>query len=159
MKENSITLPGRLILILPEGNSFPGGASGKEPACQCRRHERLGFDPWVGRIPLEGKHSNPLQYSCLKNPMDSGAWWAAVRGVTESPESEHFQFTSLFRSSSESRKRSILHHHHSHFHQNSFYRLGCRERFRGGWDGGSVALKAIWRLLSGLERWDLVFLS
>ena len=30
---------------------FPGGASGKEPACQCRRHKRYGFDPWVGKIP------------------------------------------------------------------------------------------------------------
>ena len=30
---------------------FPGGASGKEPACQCRRHKRRGFDPWVGKIP------------------------------------------------------------------------------------------------------------
>ena len=30
---------------------FPGGTSGKEPACQCRGHKRLGFDPWVGKIP------------------------------------------------------------------------------------------------------------
>ena len=30
---------------------FPGGAGGKEPACQCRRHERREFDPWVGKIP------------------------------------------------------------------------------------------------------------
>ena len=30
---------------------FPGGASGKEPACQCRRHKRLRFDPWVRKIP------------------------------------------------------------------------------------------------------------
>ena len=30
---------------------FPGGASLKEPACQCRRCERCGFDPWVGKIP------------------------------------------------------------------------------------------------------------
>ena len=30
---------------------FPGGASGKEPACQCRRHKRRGFNPWVGKIP------------------------------------------------------------------------------------------------------------
>ena len=30
---------------------LPGGASGKEPACQCRRHKRRGFDPWVGKIP------------------------------------------------------------------------------------------------------------
>jgi len=31
--------------------SFPGATSGKEPICQCRRHKRLGFDPWVGKIP------------------------------------------------------------------------------------------------------------
>ena len=30
---------------------FPGGASGKEPTCQCRRHKRRGFDPWVKKIP------------------------------------------------------------------------------------------------------------
>ena len=30
---------------------FPGGASGKEPVCQCRRHNRLGFNPWVRKIP------------------------------------------------------------------------------------------------------------
>ena len=34
---------------------FPGGASGKEPACQCRRHKRLRFDPWVGKIPWSRK--------------------------------------------------------------------------------------------------------
>ena len=39
---------------------FPGGASGNELSCQCRRH---GFDPCSGR-------GNPLQYSCLENPMD-----------------------------------------------------------------------------------------
>ena len=32
------------------GKGFPGGTSGKEPACQCRRHRRCGFDPWVGKI-------------------------------------------------------------------------------------------------------------
>ena len=31
--------------------SFPGGTSGKEPACQCRRHKRHEFNPWVGKIP------------------------------------------------------------------------------------------------------------
>jgi len=30
---------------------FPGGASGKEPTCQCRRHERPGFSSWIGKIP------------------------------------------------------------------------------------------------------------
>ena len=33
------------------GTGFPGGASGKEPACQGRRCRRLGFDPWLGKIP------------------------------------------------------------------------------------------------------------
>ena len=32
---------------------FPSDARGKEPACQCRRHKRCGFNPWVGKIPLE----------------------------------------------------------------------------------------------------------
>ena len=62
---------------------FPGGASGKEPACQCRRLKRRRFDPWVRKIPGEG-HSNPLQYSCLENPMDRGAWVATVHGVAKS---------------------------------------------------------------------------
>ena len=52
----------------------------KESACQCRR---AGFIPWWGRSCGEG-NGNPLQYSCLKNPMDRGAWWATVPGVTRS---------------------------------------------------------------------------
>ena len=39
----------RLIIYISEG--FPGDTNGKEPACQCRRHVRHGFDPWVGKIP------------------------------------------------------------------------------------------------------------
>ena len=35
------------------GRRFPGGTSGKEPSCQGRRLKKLGFDPWVGKIPLE----------------------------------------------------------------------------------------------------------
>ena len=42
---------------------FPGSTSGKEPACQCRRHKRCGFKPSSGRSP-GGAHGNPLQYSC-----------------------------------------------------------------------------------------------
>ena len=42
-----------------------------------------GFDSWSGRSPGEG-HGNPLEYSCLENPRDEGAWWAAVSGVAQS---------------------------------------------------------------------------
>ena len=42
-----------------------------------------GSVPGSGRSP-EGGHGNPLQYSCLENPMDKGAWWAAVHGVAKS---------------------------------------------------------------------------
>ena len=39
-------------LCLRKGSKgFPGGASGKEPACQCRRHKKQSFNPWVGKIP------------------------------------------------------------------------------------------------------------
>ena len=62
--------------------SFPGVTSGKESTCQCRRRKRHWFDPWVGKIS-GGGHGYPLQYSYLENPMDRGAWWATVHGVTK----------------------------------------------------------------------------
>ena len=56
---------------------FPGGASDKKPTCQCRRHRDAGSVPgsemWSG-----GGQGKPLQYSCLENPMDKGAWRAPV---------------------------------------------------------------------------------
>ena len=64
-------------------SGFPGGASGKEPTCQCRRHRKCELNPWVGKIPFR-RDGNPFQYSCLENPMDRIAWWTTVRGVTKS---------------------------------------------------------------------------
>ena len=58
----------------------PGGSDGKESACNAGD---LGSIPGLGRSPGEG-NGNPLQYSCLENPMDRGAWWATVHGVTKS---------------------------------------------------------------------------
>ena len=43
----------------------------------------LGSILGLGRSPVEG-NVNPLQYSCLENPMDGGAWWATIHGVTKS---------------------------------------------------------------------------
>ena len=55
----------------------PGGLprwlSGKEAACQRRKHGRCEFSLWLGRSP-GGGNGNPLQCSCLDNPMDRGAW-------------------------------------------------------------------------------------
>ena len=66
----------------PNCMDFPGGASGKEPACQCRRYKRCRFNPWVMKIPWRG-HVNPFQYSCLENFMDRGSWWPTVCSVTK----------------------------------------------------------------------------
>ena len=59
---------------------FPGGSEGKVSA---RNAGDLGSIPRSGRSPGEG-NGTPLQYSCLENPMDGGAWWVAVHGVAKS---------------------------------------------------------------------------
>ena len=66
-----------------EESGFPGSARDKEPTGQCRRRRDMGSIPGLGISP-GGEHGNPLQYSCLENPMDRGAWWAIVHGVTKS---------------------------------------------------------------------------
>ena len=59
---------------------FPGGSGGKESTCNARD---LGSITSFGRSPGEGKGYS-LQYSCLENPMDRGAWQATVHGVAKS---------------------------------------------------------------------------
>ena len=59
------------------GGGFPHSSVGKESACNTGD---LGSIPGLGRYPAEG-NGNPLQYSCLENLMDRGAWRAAVHGV------------------------------------------------------------------------------
>ena len=56
----------------------------------------MGSIPGLGRSP-EGCHGNPLQHSCLENPMDRGAWQAAVQRVTESDTEESLKRLSLAR--------------------------------------------------------------
>ena len=59
---------------------IPSGSDGKESACNA---ENPGSIPESGRPPGEG-NGNPLQYSCLENYMDRGAWQATVHGVAKS---------------------------------------------------------------------------
>ena len=59
---------------------FPSGSDGKESACN---GGDLGSIPGSRRSPGEG-NGYPLQYHCLENSMDRGAWWAIVYGVTKS---------------------------------------------------------------------------
>ena len=61
-------------------NSEVGGSEVKTSA---HNAGDLGSIPGSGRSPGEG-NGNPLQYSCLENPMNGGAWWATVHGVTKS---------------------------------------------------------------------------
>ena len=68
------------IMVLLIFTGFPGGSYGKASACS---GGDPGSIPGLGRSPGEG-NGNPLQYSCLKNSMDRGAWWATVHGVTKS---------------------------------------------------------------------------
>ena len=70
-----------------------GGLEVKASACNA---EDLSSIPGLGRSPGEG-NGNPLQYSCLENPMDRGAWWATVHGVAKS-WTRLSDFTSLFTS-------------------------------------------------------------
>ena len=72
---------------------FPSGSEGKESACNVGDP---GSVPTLGGSPGE-VNQNPLQYSCLENPMDGGAWWAAVHGVAKSQTRlSDFRFTFHF---------------------------------------------------------------
>ena len=57
--------------------------SGKESTSNARATGDVGLIPGSGKYP-EGGHGNSFQYSGLENPMDRGAWWATVHGVTKS---------------------------------------------------------------------------
>ena len=76
-----------LVFCSPYGNIlYSHGSEVKASACNVGD---LGSIPGLGRSPGEG-NGNPLQYSCLENLMDGGAWWATVHGVAKSQT-----FTSL----------------------------------------------------------------
>ena len=80
--------------------SFPGGSEVKASASNVGNP---GSIPGSGRSPGEG-NGNPLQYSCLENPMDGEAWWATVHGVAKS-RTRLSDFTFTFK---EIEKRNIV---------------------------------------------------
>ena len=72
-------------------SGFPGASAGKASACNMGA---LGLIPGLGRSSGEG-NGNPLQYSCLGNPMDRGGWQATVHGVAKSwTQLSHLTFLS-----------------------------------------------------------------
>ena len=68
---------GNSVVVLKD---FSGSSDGKESSCNVGD---LGLILGLGRSPGEG-NGNPLQYSCLENPMEGGTWQAIVYGVTKS---------------------------------------------------------------------------
>ena len=81
-----------LLLCLTQANllteimgfhwGFPGGSVTKNLPANAGDAGGAGSIPGSGRSPGV-ENGNPLQYSCLENPMDRGAWWAVVHGVTK----------------------------------------------------------------------------
>ena len=96
-KVSASDAPGRFSIQGPHGIRLVwgprSGSAGKEPACDAGE---LGSILESGRSPGEG-HGNPLQYSCLENPMDRGVWRVIVHGVSKSQtrlSDWHFHFLS-----------------------------------------------------------------
>ena len=77
-----------ILKCTPNKVGLPRWLSGKESVCQRRRRvQSLGWED-----PLEKEMATySIQYSCLENPMDRGAWWAIVCGVANSQLTEHTQ--------------------------------------------------------------------
>ena len=61
----------------------PSGSASKQPTCQCRRHKRHGFDPWIGKIPWR-RAWQPTPVFLPGKFLDRGGWRATVYGVAKS---------------------------------------------------------------------------
>ena len=77
-----------IFVLAPLLLGLPWCLRGYSVCLQCGRHQ---FNPWVGKIPSRRKQQ-PLQYSCLENPIDGAAWWATVHRVAKNGTRLHFRF-------------------------------------------------------------------
>ena len=80
MEDNIVTILPFILAPVIVSLDYPCSSVSKESACSAGD---LGLIPGLERCPGEG-NGNPLQYSCLENPMDRGAWWATIHGVAKS---------------------------------------------------------------------------
>ena len=80
----AVLLSVSLLMCVIHPRGVPGCTSGKEPACQCRRHRDPGLISGWRRSP-GGGHGKPLQYSCLRNPWTKEIWTVTVLRVAQSP--------------------------------------------------------------------------
>ena len=80
LRETCTVFPEMSIGILSYNWGFPGSSEVKASACNAGDPSSI---PGLGRSPGE-ENGNPLQYSCLENPMDGGAWWTTVHRVAKS---------------------------------------------------------------------------
>ena len=92
--------PGIFVKIFLDISGFPGGSQMVKKESACNEGD-LGLIPGSERSPREGD-GNLLQYSCLENPMDLGAWWNTVHRITKSQTQKkqpsthvHIYFTDL----------------------------------------------------------------
>ena len=77
-----------------DNRGFLRGSVVKNPPASAGDGEDLGWIPESGRSPGE-KNDNLLQYSCLENPMDRGAWWGTDHGIAESDTTEQLTLPSF----------------------------------------------------------------
>ena len=108
-------------------SGFPGGASGKEPACQCRRHKRPGLDPWARKIPWRKAWQPPMTQMVKNLPAVQETWVQSLgrEDPLEKDMATHFSILAWripwteepgglkSRSHKESDTTEQLNHHHS----------------------------------------------